>query len=143
MCVCAYVRVRVCARSCAYVQKDVMGQVTILGSLVPRSCVRETWGLGCVLRACVYVCMCVRVCVCVFVRVCVRACVRAWVRACVRGCVRLRTVKYPRKALSVQSVGHESKCVGGSLCVCAYVRVCVCVCVCARVHTCRKMYWDR
>ena len=42
LCVCAYVRVRVCARSCAYVQKDVMGQVTILGSLVPRSGVRET-----------------------------------------------------------------------------------------------------
>ena len=77
---CAYVRVRVCARSCAYVQKDVMGQVTIVGSLVPYNIFTLPIVTGaCCARVCM--CMCVRVCVCVFVRVCVRACVRAWVRA--------------------------------------------------------------
>ena len=66
-------RVRECVHSSAHVQKDVMGQVTILGLLVPRSCVRETWGLGCVLRASVCVCVCS---VCALVRACVGARVR-------------------------------------------------------------------
>ena len=69
-------------------------------------------------RACVFVCVCVRACVraCVFVCVCVRACVCmcVYVRACVRACVWV--------------------CVCVCVCVRAYVRVCVCV----RVRVCAR-----
>ena len=90
---CAYVRVRECVRSRAHVQKDVIGQVTILGSPVPGSCVRETWGLGCVLRACVCerVSVCECVCMCLSVRVRVRT--RALARPFIRPSVGIKTPK--------------------------------------------------
>ena len=64
----------------ADVQKDVMGQVTILGSPVPKSCMRETWGWA---ACCALVCVRVSVCVCVN-DVCVHVCVCLSVRVRVR-----------------------------------------------------------
>ena len=83
---CAYVRVRECVHSSAHVQKDVMGQVTILGA----------WAACCALacvRVRVSVCVCVNdvcvcVCVCVCVSVCARTCAHARARSSVHPSVR-------------------------------------------------------
>jgi hypothetical protein len=133
VCVCAYVRVRVCVRSCAHVQKDVLGQVTLLGSPVPGGCVREAWGLGCVLRACVCVYVCVRVCVCVcvFVRVCVRACVRGCARACVT-MERSTVLATPPGIVSVCARTCAHARVRTRVCVRVFVCVRACACVCVR-----------
>ena len=112
---CAYVRVRECVRSSAHVQKDVMGQVTILGSPVPGSCMRETWCLGCVLRVCVCVCECVRACE----RMC------AWVRACVRGCARVR-VTIERSTVLATPLGTVSVRVRTGAHGCGWVRLRAC-----------------
>ena len=86
----------------ADVQKDVMGQVTILGSPVSRSCMRQTWGWA---ACCALVCVRVSVCVCECVRACERMC--AWVRACVRGCARVR-VTIERSTVLAKPLGTVS-----------------------------------
>ena len=81
-----------------------------LHSLIGCACVDV-----CLLRVCVFVCLCVHVCVCACVRVCVCACERVYVCACVRVCV----------------------CACVRVCVCACVSgVCVCVCVFVCVREC-------
>jgi len=84
----------------------------------------------CVYHLCVYLCVCISVCVyhmCVFCE-----CVRVYLCVCISVCVYL--------SLCVCVCVYISVCVCVSLCVCVYLCVCVCIsvylCVCVCVNLC-------